>query len=280
MQRLTRDRFTLTLSPEAQPAYRVEIGETLVVETHDCHGGQVIREGRSPDNLDTTRCGNPATGPIFVAGLKAGDTLAVHVLEIAVAERGVVCSGADYRIVELREGCAWFDEHLALPINPVIGVIGVAPGSGPIPTVTPGDHGGNLDTTDIRAGATVLLPVRVEGGLLALGDVHAVQGDGEVAGTGIETEAEITVRVSRGPRLSDRPCVLWPGYVATIGSAPAWPEAMNMAVEDMVRLVVERRGMTVPDARMLISLTGNLRVSQMVNPWMTARMVMPRDIVG
>jgi amidase len=125
----------------------------------------------------------------------------------------------------------------------------------------------------------VLLPVQAEGALLGLGDVHAVQGDGEVSGTGIEIEAEITVRVARGPRLSQRPCILRPTTVSTVASAPEWDDALRLACEDMVRLVCDRREMGYADARMLVSLAGNLRVSQMVNPWMTARMVMPRELV-
>lgn len=277
MRRLSRDRFLLAFAPDLQPAYRVELGETFLLETHDCHGGQVIREGKSLDDLDPARCPNPATGPTEVAGIAPGDTLAVHILDVGVAEKGVVCSYPEFRMVEIRDGCALFDD-LWLPLDPVIGTIGVAPQSDSIPTTTPGDHGGNLDTPDVRAGATVLLPVTVDGALLGLGDVHAVQGDGEISGTGIEIEAEITLRVERGPRLSDRPCILWPGHVCTVGSAPDWHDAMLLACEDMVRLVCDRRKMAYADARMLVSLAGDLRVSQMVNPWMTARMVMPRAL--
>ena len=85
-------------------AYRVRLGETFVVETHDCHGGQVIREGKGLDELDQSRCPNPATGPVWVEGLRPGETLAAHILDVTVGERGCVCAYPEYRFTEIRDG--------------------------------------------------------------------------------------------------------------------------------------------------------------------------------
>ncbi len=276
VQRLSRNEFVCELSADHSPAYQVQVGEVFVVETQDCHGGQVLREGRSLQERDRA-LSNPATGPILVEGLQPGDAAAVEVLDVKVADRGIVVAGPEWKVVPIENGAAVFAEDVRLPVEPVIGVIGLAPREGAVPTVTPGDHGGNLDTVDIRPGATIVLPVAHEGGLLALGDVHAVQGDGEISGTGLEVEAEAVLRVTRVVEpLSARPYILTATQVATIGSAPEWPEAIRTAVDDMVALVAKRRGVSPAEAKMLVSLAGDLKFSQIVNPWMTARMVMPR----
>lgn len=101
----------------------------------------------------------------------------------------------DTRICPIADGHFTF-MGVELPLNPMIGVIGVAPAGESVPCGTPGDHGGNMDTIGIREGAILRLPVFVKGAYLGLGDLHAAMGDGEVSVTGLEFSGEVDLDLS------------------------------------------------------------------------------------
>ncbi len=173
----------------ANPAVvTVQPRDRVVFQTLDCFDGQVSYDAQplSCAVRDRFRA-NPATGPVAIAGARPGMTLKVHIEKITVAPRGVVfdCTVGSNdppgRLVPILDDSALFADRFTLPLQPVIGTIGVAPApeQGAIPDTTPGDHGGNLDTKDITVGAAVYLPVFVEGALLGVGDLHGVQGDGD-----------------------------------------------------------------------------------------------------
>ncbi len=165
-----------------------------------------------------------------------------------------------------------------LPLRPMIGVIGVALKSEKISTRIPGSHGGNMDTSDISEGVEVLLPVQVPGALLAIGDVHAAMGDGEVSGTGIEIRAEVTIQVGIVPdSIQLCPMVRTTDNVISIASDNNLATAIKMAVDDMVRTVMQT-GLSFEEAYMIVGACGDLRVSQLVNPQVTVRMVVPRAV--
>jgi len=191
MRRVTRDQTFTEFSPNADPVCEVEPGEWLLVETWDCFGGETLA-GKSPKEV-TPGLANPATGPISVRGLAPGDVLRCTIDAVTPGPRGFVGYRKSFRYVDIVDGHALFSDSLRLPIDPIIGVIGVAPKDGPQKTTWPGAHGGNLDTPDVKAGAQVFLRAQVAGGLLGLGDVHACQGDGEVCGQGIEVPAEVSL---------------------------------------------------------------------------------------
>ena len=176
------------------PAYRVTIGEVVLVDMSHGMPGLVTRDGvfrePGPDAII-----NPQTGPIFVEGIAPGDALAIDILDIKVGDWGY-CSG---RIFELRDGYAIFSPTLKLPLEPMIGGLGIAPAEGSADTRAPGDTGGNMDCRDVRAGSTIVFKARVEGALVGMGDAHALQGDGEITGQGIETDAVALVRFRKLP---------------------------------------------------------------------------------
>jgi amidase len=160
----------------------------------------------------------------------------------------------------------------------MVGVLGVAPAGEPVPCGTPGPHGGNLDTRLIAEGATLYLPVAVEGALLAAGDLHAAMGDGEVAVTGVEVSGRVSldVDVRRDLRL-DGPLLEDAELVATIASAETLDEAAETATRRMAGLLSDRLGLDLPDAVMIMSAVGSLEVSQIVDPLRTARFVMRKE---
>jgi len=275
MQRVSRDHTFTEFAAERAPVCEVAPGEWLLVETWDCFGGEMA-PGKQREEI-TPGLANPTTGPIALRGAKAGDMIRITIGSIEVAERGFVSAEGQTRFIEVRDGFAVFSETARLPLRPMIGVIGVAPAHAPIKTTVPGVHGGNMDTVDVRPGAQVFLRARVDGARVGVGDVHACQGDGEVAGQGLEVSAEVLLRIDLEPEPlpARNPYVLVDGRVSLIASAASFKECIDEAVDDMVGVVADRMKLSAAEARMLISLVGEVRISQIVNPLLTARVVMP-----
>ena len=172
VQRLGCRRTALPRACSAAVAFRLE--------TADCFAGQVSASAATLDALDWARL-NPATGAVFVEGAGAGDVLSVSLECIEVAPRGVMAVSPGFgvlgervlapvfAIVPIADGVAHLLGGVAVPLRPMIGVIGVAPAGAPVPCGSPGRHGGNMDTRLIGEGAVVYLPVAARGALLAAG---------------------------------------------------------------------------------------------------------------
>ena len=281
MRRLTSDHFISEMSRGHPAVYSIKPGETVIVETLDCHGGMVGKDGR---HRPGPTCANPATGPIEIKGAEPGQAVAVRIHEVRPADWGFISGGGDREaatVVDMKDGAAAFPWGLRLPLDPMIGVIGLAPGGGPVPTTTPGDHGGNLDTVDVRAGATLFLPVAVPGGLLALGDIHALQGDGECGGTGIECAAQVTLstEIVADPLWSG-PYLVRDDKLVVIASADTLDDAAWKAVGDMAQVLSKLTRLTDVQSRRLLSTAGEIRISQIVNPKKTCRAVIPRAAIS
>jgi amidase len=162
----------------------------------------------------------------------------------------------------------------------MVGVIGTAPAGDGVATADPGPHGGNMDHNDVCVGARVHLPVFVPGALLAVGDVHASMGDGEISITALEIPAEVQVRVDLLKREGlARPWIEFPDRWITTGDGAGAADAIRTAAEEMARLLMRRLALSADEAYMLLSIRGDARVSQCAEPSMlaaTARMIMPR----
>jgi len=275
MNRVSRDHTFTEFSPDLAPVCEVDEGEWVLVETWDCFGGEMAPGKRREDI--TPGLANPTTGPIALRKAQPGDVVRVTIASIEPAERGFVSSEGQYRFIGLANGFALFSEEVRLPIRPMIGVIGVAPAEAPVKTTFPGTHGGNMDTVDVKPGAQLFLRAQVAGALVGLGDVHACQGDGEVAGQGLEIPAEVLLRldIERQPLPTPNPYIVVDGRLTLIASAPTFEECIGEALGEMVDVVADRMRMSAAEARMLISLVGDVRISQIVNPLVTARAVMP-----
>lgn len=292
MKRLTRDQVVYAMDKGARPVIQVRPGETLLVETEDCFSHQI----REPSDtfgpwFDYSRI-NPATGPIAVEGASPGDVLEVRIEEIRLPEKGVVASypgwgplgdeivGPLIKIVTLDNGFAQFSPEISLPLKPMIGVIGTAPAGEPVPCGSPGPHGGNLDTLGITQGARVFLPVFVPGALLALGDVHAVMGDGEVCGTAVECRAEAVIHLELHRGLGwTVPHLIHGNRHYVLASGKALEEAVRAATREAVELLSRAQGLPWQEAYMLASLACDLQISQVVNPLKTVRMGIPLELV-
>jgi amidase len=277
MLRIPRDHLTYAFSADTEPVARITPGTRLVVETHDTSTGRIHRAEDIPAYLRVRdpRQVNPAAGPIFVEGAAPGDALVVDILEIRLGPYGFVRAHAGAGV--LQDGIASDGalmvrvdgEHLILgervrfPARPMVGVIGTAPASGVVYTSSPGAQGSNLDVNLITTGARVHLPVHVPGALLAIGDVHAAMGDGEVSGTGVEIAAEVTIQVDLEPGAAPtRPWIESATDWVTTGNAPTLDEAAEIAVNELTRLLMTRLDLTRTDAFLLVSARGDVRIGQ------------------
>ena len=271
---LTLRKFIYDFCKDNAPEANCDPGTIVHFVTQDCFGGQIKTEADHEENIDFTHT-NPATGPLYVNGAEPGDVLAVDILDIQTASHGVIATiegfGALWKtcelrtkIVQVRDGVVYFND-VTWPADPMIGVIGTAPAKDPVPSGYSFCCGGNMDSRLIRKGATVYFPVQVEGALLAMGDVHASMGDGEVCETGIETAADILVRV----RLIKQFHLNWPvtetedaWYVNTNGRT--CDIAIQRGYEELQRLVMNAYGWDATDTTMYISVQGILEANQAV----------------
>ena len=292
-----RDGHVYEFAPEMDPVYEAADGESLTIETIDSLNGAIQRDD---DLLDAIpEAVNAATGPVAVAGATPGDVLAVEIEAVRVTEehgRVVTTPGfgllqddpeIDHpatRITEVdAEGETIDFDGLDVPIEPVIGTIGVATAAETISTLSPAEHGGNLDTTDVTAGTTLYFPVFQEGAMLAMGDSKAAMADGEMCGTGAEigTEIDVTLSVIEDPEFTlERPLLDTGDAVKTIASAETLDDAVEQANSDMVTLLAHHHGVSRTEAYLLSSLVGGLEISQVVDPQVTARNAVPSDYLS
>jgi amidase len=279
-----------------EPVRRVKPGTVLELYTEDCYGGRV----RSVDDLPSVVCEfpylNPVTGPFHIEGAEPGDTLAVHFASITPARDWAVSStfphfGAlttTHTTAMLHpplEELVWrYDVDVAgglvryharrsdfaveLPLDPMHGTVGVAPGAFESRmTIVPDVHGGNMDTPELRAGVTAYFGVNVPGALFALGDGHCRQGDGEVCGTAIEAAMNtvLIVDVIKGvatptPRLETDEALM------STGSARPLEDAYRVSQHDLVTWTAGLTGLDPLDAYQLLSQAGQAPVGNVCDP--------------
>ena len=277
MLRIPRDQFTYQFAAMAEPVATVAAGDQFMVETHDTSTGRIHGAEDVPDFVrvrDPLKV-NPAAGPIFVEGASPGDDLVVEILDIrlqpygfvrvlagaGVLQNGIEPDGVLMARVDGEE--LVLGERIRLPVRPMVGVIGTAPAEGVIYTAAPGPQGSNIDVNAVTVGARVHLPVHVHGALLAIGDVHASMGDGEVSGTGVEIAGEVTVRVDVVPGAgSSRPWIETASDLVSTGSGATLEDAVEMAVEELTRLLIARFQLSRTEAFLLISARGDVRIGQ------------------
>ena len=265
------DRYYNTFSHTNPVFLRINQGDTVVTKTLDSGGMDDHGQFRAPG-------GNPLTGPFYIEGAEPGDAILVLLRKVRLNRNwgstayrlapfsvlpefveslypnhykpDVVRKGRDNvlpwdldlktNMVRLREPVS---DHIKLefPARPMLGCIGVAANGDFSPTSGPsGSYGGNLDYNEIVEGATVILPVYHKGALLFMGDGHAIMGDGEPTGTGVETsmDVEFSVEVKKNGRLTG-PRVETADSLISLGSQPEFSSSLDrglqMATTDMIR---------------------------------------------
>lgn len=283
------------LGPYA-PVLRVQSGDTISTTT-------VCAAGCDQTGENVTPRGNPQTGPFYVDGAEPGDTLVVQLESIrpnrksgwarSVTAPNVVDPTYVKQLPEtpLAEWAMNLGEatatlvappsmlgRLTIPLEPMLGCFGVAPfRQQAISTATSGEYGGNMDYRGFVAGTTVYFPVFEPGALFFLGDGHAAQGDGEIAGTGIEISMDVTVTLSvlKGKTIG------WPRgenreYIFTVGNARPLDQCLQHATTEMLRWLQQDYGLDAVAANLLLSQCVRYDLGNMFDPAYTMVCKIPK----
>ena len=294
------ERFYNTFSFAHPPALRIKPGERIVTKTADASGvdwnGKQVAQGP-----------NPQTGPFFVEGAEPGDMLVVSIEKIET-NRTTGYSGsllAPYAvdpaaliarvdreprranwIIDKAKGTVRLDGNdiggLDLRLRPMLGCVGVAPArKEAVATSTPGPFGGNMDYAGMNAGVKVMLPVYEPGALLFIGDGHALQGEGEVVGTGIETSMDVEFSV----QVVKKKALQWPRlendtYVMVLGSERPLLQALQHATSEMHRWLMQDYGLSERGASTLMGQTLEYEVGNVVDPHFTVVAKMRKSILA
>ncbi|MDW0117490.1 acetamidase/formamidase family protein [Sporosarcina thermotolerans] len=292
MKKLSAKNNTIfAFSKNNKPALFIDSGETIEVETLDALSNQIRGEEDMISGIDWNHI-NPATGPIYVNEARKGDTLKVTIEKINIDDQGVLLAGPDLgmlgdeftemtkKIVQIKDDQVVFNDKLSFPITKMIGVIGVAPEHVDIPCGTPESHGGNMDTTVIKEGSVLYLPVFVDGALLALGDFHGAMGDGEISGTGVEIAGSAVLKVEVVKEQTiEHPIVKYAEGLSFIVSKEILDEAVKESTKQAVHFLERHTDLSLEEAAMLMSAVGQAQISQVVDPLMTARFLIPQFVL-
>jgi acetamidase/formamidase len=289
---ISQDQFQNTWDNAVPPILTAREDEAVTIRTREASNLQ-ISPSSNVDVITTLDVAmvNPVHGPIAVEGAHPGDVLQVDIHSIDLQSWGWTANIPGFGLLadqytdpflhiwdlDLEKNIAQFRSGIEVPLDPFIGVIGVAPAApGQHSTVPPSRVGGNMDTRFMRSGTTLYLPVEVEHALFSLGDVHAAQGDGEVCGTAIETAGDVTLsfKVHHNKELTfPAYAVAGPlvrtsretGYYATTGIGPDLFEATRDAVRGMITYLGETRGLSELEAYALCSVAADLKISEVVD---------------
>jgi len=299
-----------------EPELTISSGDTVVVECpRDCHRFNedyppIPEEMKQRSDITVLNQSNPLVGPIYVEEAEVGDSLEVEILRLEL-NRPYAYSRILPHLGSLT------GEHLAfqrtllneplpdmvfhwnldlermvgildlphsragrveLPLEPMLGCIGVAPALGWVePSSSQGNYGGNMDCPDVREGCTVILPVWVKGAYLALGDVHARQGDGELTASGMETSGKVAIRVTVAKGRS----IAWPRivdetHIMTVPSVRSLSDAVRTAAYELLQWLVVDYGYSKWEGWEILAHTVTLRVANCVSPRYTVVAKFPR----
>ncbi len=284
-------RFYNTFSAAHPPALKIKPGDRVVTFTLDARGADARgnKLGERP---------NPQTGPFYVEGAEPGDVLVVRLEKIEpnrdtawsgsllnpyAVDPGFLRSEAERRAedktwtIDRRRRVARLEASdikpavIEVPLRPMLGCIGTAPGGGEaVPTSTPDRFGGNMDYNGMGAGVTVMLPVFVKGALLFIGDGHARQGDGEVIGNALETSMDVEFTVD----LIKKKSIGWPrlendDYIMVLGSARPLLQALQHATTEMQRWLMRDYGFDERGSSLLMGHDLEYEIANIVDPHFT-----------
>jgi acetamidase/formamidase len=272
-------------SSETAPVLTVWPGDTIHTTTVDSGGtdGNGVGHGIA---------GNPLTGPFYVETALPGDTLAVHFTRVRL-NRDWAMTGASLvprvltqnlavKIKDIKGGgVRWHLDRergvatianaegrlkdFSVPLRPMLGCVGVAPRGTPMPAGDSGVTGGNMDMNEIVEGATVYLPIIEPGALLYVGDGHAVQGEGELSGSGLETSLEVEFTVDIVHPLVMTPRVESPTHLIAVGLAGSLEEAMRSATAGMVQWLEQDYKLSIGDIAQILNTVVEYSINEVAD---------------
>ena len=293
-----------------RPIATVTPGALLRVSTRDCFDGHVLTVDDLPSRVCTWPYLNPVTGPFYVLGATPGDTIAVHIVDLTPArdhgfsstfphfgaltsttqsptlqpalEERVWRWDIDHAAGTVRYQARHSDFAVDLPLDSMLGTIGVAPAAGEARmTIVPDRHGGNPDTPELRTGTTLYLGVNAPGALLAFGDGHARQGDGELCGVAVEVPMDVTVVVDVLDGVdTPTPRIESGTHLMCVGAARPFDDAYRIAHHDLVQLVSDLTGLDPLDAYQLVSQAAETRVGNVCDLNYVAVARLDKTLIG
>jgi len=285
----TPSSFSNKFSLNVAPVLKIHEGDTVATETVDASGAD-------KNGIKKARGGNPLTGPFYIENSSVGDILAITFTKIslnrsyAFTTENFVARSLPKEITEQfkkpkiikwkldsKNNFASPDtsyEHLQffkVPIKPFIGCVGVAPSNNKneILSFFQGNFGGNLDFSSVKQSSTIYLPVFHDGAFLFLGDAHAEQGDGELAGNALETSMniEFTVRIIKAPAYSlTFPRVEDSNYIMAMGIAKSLDDALKFATQNLVDCLQNDYKLSIQEASQVISTSVEYVIAEIADP--------------
>jgi acetamidase/formamidase len=304
----SREQYAYTFGGVA-PVMTVRPGTALRVWSDDAFGGVL----RSVDDLSgekvDLRYVNPQTGPFFVEGAQPGDTLVLHFVAVVPAREWGASAAIPFfggmtgtdRVVNLQEplpDTTWIYEldrdsntvsfaarfselTVPLPVAPMLGTVGVAPAGGEVrSSLVPDRFGGNMDTPEVRAGATVYLGVNVEGAMFSVGDGHYRQGEGEACGTAVEGAMTTTfiVDLIKGggpgwPRIEDDQSWM------TVGSSRPLEDSWRIGNAELVHWMGDLHGLHTMDAYQLLAQVAEAPIANVVDANYSVAVKAPKSLL-
>ncbi len=283
-------KYHYTMGPYSDPVLTIRPGDRVAVETRDAFEGQIKSEQDLPSKKLRLPFVNPQNGPIMIEGAEKGDAVAVYIESMqprGANPRGTCCmipefgalTGTYYtatlneplpeivRKVDVDEKGVYWSKRVTLPYKPHIGTLSCSPEIDSINSLTPDNHGGNMDLPDMGPGSITYLPVRTAGARLFIGDAHACQGDGEVCGVAVEYASLTTIHVElikgwtiEWPRLETEDMLM------AIGSARPLEDATRIAYRELILWLEKDYGFDRWDAYMMLSQCGRVRLGNFVDP--------------
>jgi acetamidase/formamidase len=280
LHELPLERRTLHghFSRELGPVARVEPGDSVRFAVPN--SGWRLESGELFEpRVDALDDGHALAGPIEVSGARVGDVLAITIDEVQPGSWGVTPTYDGHHVRwELEDGVGR-GAGVTVELRPFLGVLGMPPPEpGVHSTTPPRPFGGNIDCKELVAGATLFLPVPVDGALFSAGDGHALQGDGEVCGTAIEcpAEAQLTLDLRRDLSL-EWPIARIDGAWLAFGFDEHLGRAARIAVDGLLDIMEREHGLDRRDALALASVCADLRVTQVVNQVLGVHAVLRDD---
>jgi acetamidase/formamidase len=300
-------KYFFTYSGAHSPVLRLKSGDILITTTVDAFGNQVSKSSQKASEIVHLPKVNHQTGPFFVEGAEPGDILVLKLLKLKVIRDFAVSThlphfglltGETYTAM-LNEPLPertyiWrldFNRNIGvlnlkdskvgkveIPLHPFLGTVGVAPNFGEaVLSLTPAEHGGNMDCVETKEGTTLYFPVSVPGALFMLGDGHAAQGDGEICGTGLECPLEVKVKVD----VIKNKSIIWPRFeddhfIMVAASTRPLIDAFRSAHLELINWLVKDYEMDKWDALQLVSQVGVSRVGNVVDPKYTVVAKFPK----
>lgn len=261
------EKYSYCLDGDRKPVLCVEVNECFTLETENAFGGKIENEEKLNKLLRSNRH-HPISGPVFIKGIHAGECIEVTIVEMSFKTPGYQCLSRSSGILHMKQTSRNLKkiykdnkfinyDNYTFYAQPSVGVIGTAitekTRSGRL-----GSSGGNIDIKELGVGAKIILPCNYEGGLLYVGDMHLLQGNGEITGIAAEVGGNITLSVKKSLKIYNFPILCLDNGLNFIGYGESIEKAMASSVNNALQYICQEFKIEFNDAYMILGIIGNV----------------------